>query len=89
MSTPLRDKPTEELRQDVLDALHGLLGDLLSAAQAANSADRIRDMNLKHVQGLGEELDRIGDALRDAGEEFRKVQSAVEVLSSRAKESRG
>jgi hypothetical protein len=88
MTTPLRERPTEELRQEIRDALHSIAGDLLTAAQAAHAADRVSDMNLKWIAGLGEELDRIGDNMRSASDNFRKVQSAVEVLSERAKAQR-
>lgn len=88
MSQALRDRPTEELRQEIRDALHDIVDELLSAAKAAHSADRVSDMNLKWVAGLGEEFDRIADGLRAAGENFRKAQSAVEVLSERAKAER-
>lgn len=88
MPQALRDRPTEELRQEIRDALHEIVGDLLTAARAANAADRVGDMNLKWVAGLGEEFDRIAEGLRAAGENFRKAQSAVEVLSERAKAER-
>lgn len=85
MSQALRDRPTEELRQEIRDSFHRLVGDLLSAAQIAHLLDRVGEMNLKWVQGLGDDTDKIAEELRSASENFRKAQAAIEVLADRAK----
>ena len=84
MPTALRDRPTEE-RQEIRDSFHNLVGDLLSAATVANLADRVGDMNLKWIGGMSDDLDRIGEELRTAHENFRKAQAAIEVLAERAR----
>jgi len=84
----LRNKPAEEIRKDLEFDLHGLMGDLLSAAKATHSASRVSAMNLKYASALGPDLDAIANDLRDASETFRKIQAGVETLIQRAKKAR-
>lgn len=88
-SQALRDKPYEELREQVESALEDLLTDLLKAAQEAHAARaHLKLIEPRYSVALSTELETIAEHLRDAGLNLRRGTAAWEVVVDRAKKAR-
>jgi hypothetical protein len=83
MTKALRDTPTEELRKNVRDGMHSIVGDLLRAAKIGHEIDRIDNMDLKFVQALGSDFDSLTDMLREVHTTLQTVQASYETLVDR------
>jgi hypothetical protein len=81
----LRDKTTEQLRDDIRVAMEQLMNKLLASAHITHFASRVEHMNLAYINALGEDFDNLGAHLREASEAFRKGQAAYELLVQRGK----